>query len=221
MTNAAINVVVCDDSLLVRQGIVAMLHDADMNVIGEHSDAINVVAKAAGADLVILDIRMPPTHTNEGVLAALELRSTFPALPVVLLSQHIETRQLVELISVDASGLGYLLKDRVADPIEFIATLQRVARGGTAIDPMVVSRLVRRERRASPIDALTDREQDVLALMAEGKSNQSIAEALFVGLKTVETHIRSILSKLSIEMDEGDDRRVRAVLLYLANHPTV
>jgi DNA-binding NarL/FixJ family response regulator len=221
MTNAAINVVVCDDSLLVRQGIVAMLHDADMNVIGEHSDAINVVTKAAGADLVILDIRMPPTHTNEGVLAALELRSTFPALPVVLLSQHIETRQLVELISVDASGLGYLLKDRVADPIEFIATLKRVARGGTAIDPMVVSRLVRRERRESPIDALTDREQDVLALMAEGKSNQSIAEALFVGLKTVETHIRSILSKLSIEMDEGDDRRVRAVLLYLANHPTV
>jgi DNA-binding NarL/FixJ family response regulator len=211
-------VLVVDDSLLIRQGISALLRDAGIEIVGERPDATTLLLDVEDLqpDLVLLDIRMPPTHTTEGLVAAIALRDQRPGTAVLLLSQYVETRLAIDLVGGDARGIGYLLKDRVADATAFVDAVRRVAHGGTAIDHSIVQRLLKRERRDDPVAALTERERDVLSLMAEGRSNPAIVSALNISMKTVETHIGSILSKLSLRMEEGDDRRVRAVLLYLA-----
>lgn len=212
-------VIVVDDSVLLREGIVRLLDEAGHEVVAQHRDATTLIESVTNThpDLVLLDIRMPPTHTTEGLDAAAELRRTFPGLGVVVLSQYTETRSAVELLADDRGGLGYLLKDRIAEVGEFLDALVRVAAGGSVIDPSVVARLVSRERRNNPIDALTERERDVLGLMAEGRSNAAIAERLGVQVRTVESHVSAILTKLGVHDEPDDHRRVRAVVLYLSH----
>jgi DNA-binding NarL/FixJ family response regulator len=211
------NVLVADDSVLLREGLVRLLEEAGITVVGQLGDATTLVESVdqSGADLVILDIRMPPTHTIDGLIAAVDLRARRPGVAVVLLSQHIETRYALDLLADGAGGVGYLLKDRVADIEDFLDSLDRVARGATVIDPLVVNRIFGRERRRDPLTSLSERERDVLALMAEGRSNQAIADRLVVHVRTVESHVGSILNKLGISAEPDDHRRVRAVLLYL------
>jgi DNA-binding NarL/FixJ family response regulator len=210
-------VLVADDSVLFREGLVRLLEDSGIEVVAQtgHTNGLVDLVSQTGVDLVILDIRMPPTHTIDGLVAASALRAANPNLSVVLLSQYIETRYAMDLLADGTGGVGYLLKDRVADIDEFLDALHRVARGGTVIDPLVVSRIFARERRHDPLGELTDREREVLALMAEGRSNQAIADRLIVHVRTVETHVSSVLSKLGIGPEPDDHRRVRAVLLYL------
>lgn len=201
-------VLVADDSVLFREGLVRLLEESGIEVVaqaGHASDLVDLVSQY-GVDVVILDIRMPPTHTIDGLIAAMALRAANPNVAVVLLSQYIETRYAMDLLAEGAGGVGYLLKDRVADTEEFLDALHRVARGGTVIDPLVVSRIFARERRHDPLAELTDREREVLALMAEGRSNQAIADRLIVHVRTVETHVSSLLSKLGVG-PEPDDRR--------------
>jgi DNA-binding NarL/FixJ family response regulator len=215
----SVRVVVVDDAVLIREGIVSLLSDAGFDVIAQRGDAEGLVefVEAERPDVVVLDIRMPPTHTCEGLDAARAIRAAVPAVGLLLLSQYVETRSAVDLIGDDASGIGYLLKDRVADLDAFIAAVRSVAAGGTVIDQTVISRLVSRNRRRSLLDSLTEREQDVLSVMAEGRSNGWISEQLNLSPKTVETHIRSIFTKLGLEVEADDHRRVRAVLLYLGD----
>jgi DNA-binding NarL/FixJ family response regulator len=168
-------------------------------------------------DVVVADIRMPPAHTDEGLRAALEIRRRHPATGVLVLSQYIETRYTARLLEGNAAGAGYLLKERVADVAEFVGALERVAAGGTALDPEVVARLLRASRRAAGLAALTARERDVLTLMAEGRSNAGIAEALVVTGGTVEKHVANIFDKLGLPQAEADNRRVLAVLRYLSS----
>jgi DNA-binding NarL/FixJ family response regulator len=165
-------------------------------------------------DAVIADVRMPPTHTDEGIRAALVIRRQWPEIAVLVLSQYVEERYAADLLTANTSGVGYLLKDRVADVAEFVAALRRVAEGGTALDPEVVSQLLLR-RRSDPLDRLTAREQEVLRLMAEGRSNAAIAQALVITDSAVAKHINSIFTKLDLHPDEGDNRRVLAVLQFL------
>lgn len=211
--------VVVDDSVLLREGVVRVLDGRGFTVVAERGDATDLpeVVDAAGAGLVVLDIRMPPTHTTEGLDAALRLRAVRPGVAVVLVSQYVETRHVVELLADGGAGVGYLLKDRIAAIDDFVDAVRRVSAGGTVIDPQVVARLVARERRNNPLDALSDREREVLGLMAEGRSNQAIADRLVVNTRTVETHVSSLFSKLGILAAPDDHRRVRAVLLYLAH----
>jgi len=210
-----------DDSVLLRAGIASLLSGLGHDVVAELDDATDLVAvvDACDPDIVVVDIRMPPTHTTEGLEAAVELRRLQPERAVLVLSQHIETRYALDLIADGAGGLGYLLKDRVADVDDFVAALVRVAAGDTAIDPQVVARLVGRERRDNPLDALTGREREVLSLMAEGQSNATIALLLVVNQRTIETHISNIFSKLGLSPEAETHRRVRAVLTYLDNAP--
>jgi len=213
--------VLVDDSVLLRAGIASLLSGLGHDVVAELDDATDLVAvvDACDPDIVVVDIRMPPTHTTEGLEAAVELRRLQPERAVLVLSQHIETRYALDLIADGAGGLGYLLKDRVADVDDFVAALVRVAAGDTAIDPQVVARLVGRERRDNPLDALTGREREVLSLMAEGQSNATIALLLVVNQRTIETHISNIFSKLGLSPEAETHRRVRAVLTYLDNAP--
>jgi serine/threonine-protein kinase len=212
-------VLVVDDSVLLREGLVRLLMDAGIEVVGQRGDAEGLVetVTTTGADVVILDIRMPPTHTIEGLAAAVSLRSARPDVAVVLLSQYVETRYALDLLAGGADGVGYLLKDRIADVEDFLDALVRVAAGGAVIDPLVVSRMVARERRSDPLQSLSDRERAVLELMAEGRSNQAIADRLVVHVRTVESHVSSLMSKLGVSPEPDDHRRVRAVLLYLAH----
>jgi DNA-binding NarL/FixJ family response regulator len=214
-----VKVYVVDDSVLLREGVVRLLADAGFDVVGQQGDTRDLTANvtAAGADVVVLDIRMPPTHTVEGLDAAMVLRREHREIGVLLLSQYVETQFALDLLADGADGVGYLLKDRVADIDEFVAAVTRVGTGGVAIDPLVVSRMVSRERRRNPLGALSERERDVLALMAEGRSNLAIAERLVVNTRTVESHVGSILTKLGVSPEPDDHRRVRAVLLYLAH----
>lgn len=214
-------VIVVDDSVLLREGIASVLERAGHTVAARLGDATQLreAVDEFDPDVVVLDIRMPPTNTTEGLQAAIALRRADPSIGVVLLSQHIETRYALDLIADGASGVGYLLKDRVADVDDFLAALQRVADGETAIDPDVVTRLVGRERRNNPLDRLTERESDVLARMAEGHSNSAIADQLVLNLRTVETHVGNILVKLDLAPESETHRRVSAVLTYLANTP--
>jgi DNA-binding NarL/FixJ family response regulator len=186
-------------------------------VVAQAGDADELLAavRADPPDVAVTDIRMPPTHTDEGLRAAHEIRSEFPGVGVLVLSQFVETDYAMQLVSAGAAGLGYLLKDRVTNVQEFTDAVRRVAAGGSVIDPEVVTRLVGRARQASPLDALTDREKEVLRLMAEGRSNQAISEALFLSEKTVEGHVRSIFTKLDLLPTPDDHRRVLAVLTYL------
>lgn len=206
-------IVIGEDSALFREGLASLLESAGHDVVGRAATASSTVVqvRALAPDVVILDIRMP--HDDEGIDAALEIRDADPPTPVMLLSQHIETRRTVELVT--SGAIGYLLKDRVLDVDEFLTALGRVAGGGTALDPEVVRRLLGAARASSVLDCLSRREVEVLGLMARGWSNAAIAEKLFLSQRTVETHIGSLLGKLGIAESPDQNRRVRAILAYL------
>ena len=210
-------VVVAEDSVLLREGIVRILEDADIEVAGQAGDAEDLLRKvrAHKPDVAITDIRMPPSHTDEGLRAAHEIRGEMPDVGVLVLSQYVEEGYAIDLLADNAAGLGYLLKDRVGDVEAFIDAVKRVADGGSALDPEVVSQLLGRKRRDDPLDELTPREREVLGLMAEGRSNHAIAEALVVTERAVEKHVTSIFSKLGLANTAEDHRRVLAVLAYL------
>jgi DNA-binding NarL/FixJ family response regulator len=213
-----VRVVVAEDHALLRAGLVELLKAAGMDVVGQAADADQVLAavREAQPDVVLLDIRMPPTHTLEGLRAAREIRSTYgTAIGIVLLTQYIETSYAIDLLTESASGIGYLLKDRVFDPTDLADALQRVAAGGSAIDPIVIEHLLKRRHEEVTLAALTDRERDVLGAMAEGRSNASIARHLSISEKTVEACTNRIFTKLDLEPHPDDHRRVRAVLTYL------
>ena len=216
-----LRVIVVDDSVLLREGIVRLLTEAGIDVVGQLGDATELEAHVAELqpDLVVLDIRMPPTNTTEGLQAAVALRSSHPECAVLLLSQHVETRYAMELIADGAASVGYLLKDRIVDVDQFVAALRRVAGGDTAIDAEVVTRLVGRERRDNPLEPLSAREREVLSLMAEGHDNADLAELLVLNPRTVESHVSNIFTKLGLLPETEGHRRVRAVLTYLENAP--
>jgi DNA-binding NarL/FixJ family response regulator len=208
-------VVIAEDSVLLREGLTRLLAEAGHDVVAAAAEAEEFL-RAVGEhepDAAVVDVRMPPTFTDEGLRAALVVRSRWPAVAVLVLSQYVEERYATELLSDRPQGVGYLLKDRVADLSEFLGALERVAAGGSALDPEVVAQLLARSRH--PLAALTPRERDVLALMAEGRSNAAIAAALFVGEGAVEKHINSIFIKLGLAPADRDHRRVLAVLRYL------
>ncbi|MEV4500939.1 response regulator transcription factor [Streptomyces klenkii] len=208
--------VIAEDSVLLRIGLVKVLEAAGFDVVAETGDAEAVLAAVEEhrPGLVVLDVRMPPGFTDEGVRAALVIRRQWPDTAVLLLSQYVEERYAADLLSGDTRGVGYLLKERVADVEEFIDALRRVAGGGTALDPQVVSQLLLR-RHSDPLDRLTPRERDVLELMASGRSNAGIAQALFVSESAVAKHINAILAKLDLPKADADHRRVLAVLRFL------
>jgi DNA-binding NarL/FixJ family response regulator/class 3 adenylate cyclase len=210
-------VVIADDSVLLREGIAKLLEGAGFEVVGQSSTADDLLLKVRSykPDVAIVDIRMPPTHTDEGLRAAREIRDKHPEVGVLVLSQYVEAGYALELLQGSAEGVGYLLKDRVADVDEFADAVRRVAEGGSALDPTVVSRLVGRRRGEDPLDALTPREREVLELMAEGRSNQAIAAKLVVTPRAVEKHVTSIFTKLGLPASEQDHRRVLAVLTLL------
>jgi DNA-binding NarL/FixJ family response regulator len=210
-------VVIAEDAGLLREGLTAMLADRGHQVCAAVGDAAALLAavKEHDPDVAVVDIRMPPTHTDEGLRAALQLRAEHPGTGVLVFSQYIETRYATRLLEGNASGIGYLLKDRVADVAEFADALERVACGGTALDPEVVSQLLGASRRSTGLASLTSRERDVLSLMAEGRSNAGIAAGLVVTGGAVEKHVASIFAKLGLPPSESDNRRVLAVLQYL------
>ena len=209
-------VVIAEDSVLLRAGLIKLLGAAGIDVVAAVGDAEDLLAAVPvhHPDAVIADVRMPPTHTDEGIRAALVIRRQWPDVAVLVLSQYVEERYAADLLTANTTRVGYLLKDRVADVGDFLAALRRVAAGGTALDPEVVSQLLLR-RRSDPLDRLTPREHDVLALMAEGRSNAAIAQALVITDSAVAKHINSIFAKLDLHPDEGDHRRVLAVLRFL------
>jgi len=213
----AMKVVVADDSVLLREGIVRLLEDAGLEVSGQAGNADELMLKVRSykPDVAIVDIRMPPTQTDEGLRAAKEIREKHPGTAVLVLSQYLEPAYAMELLSESAEGVGYLLKDRVADIPDFIAAVKRVGEGGSALDPSVVSQLVGRRRGDDPISQLTPREREVLELMAEGLSNIAIAERLVVTERAVEKHVTSIFGKLRLGADSETHRRVLAVLAFL------
>ena len=212
-------VLIAEDSALLRAGLTHVLEHAGMDVVGIAGDADELLRLVADRqpELAVTDIRMPPTQTTEGLRAAQEIRQRFPGTAVLVLSQHVETETLFDLLGDDPDGFGYLLKDRISDVDEFTAAVSRVAAGGSVIDPDVVARLVARGRRDRTLDRLTDRERDVLGLMAQGRSNLAIARALVLSDKTVETHVGHIFTKLGIESTGQEHRRVLAVLTALGN----
>ncbi|HEY2354606.1 MAG TPA: response regulator transcription factor [Gaiellaceae bacterium] len=210
-------VVIAEDSVLLRDGLVRLLAERGHEVVATAGDAAQLVAAAEreAPDIAIVDVRMPPTFTDEGIRAALELRERRPELAVLVLSQYVEERYAGELLARDARGVGYLLKESVTDTRSFLDALDRVGAGGTAIDAEVVSQLLARARHSTPLDELTPREREVLELMAEGRSNSAIAAALVVTEGAVEKHVRSIFQKLRLPQTEADHRRVLAVLRFL------
>jgi DNA-binding NarL/FixJ family response regulator len=215
-----VRVVIADDSVLLREGVSRLLAEAGIEVVGQAADAEELMLQVAEKrpDVAIVDIRMPPSHTDEGLRAARDLRSLYPALGVLVLSQYVRPSYALELLADDARGVGYLLKDRVSDLDELSDAVQRVGEGGSVLDPSVVAQLVGRHRpNDDPIAELTDRERDVLALMAEGRSNRAIGERLFITNRTVEKHVKGIFTKLGISASESDHRRVLAVLAYLGS----
>ncbi len=212
-----IRVALADDAALLREAIAASLAVAGFEITGGAGDVAELLAlvERTAPDVVIVDVRMPPTHTTEGLEAARRLRTERPRLAILVLSQYVETRYAVDLLRDDPSGIGYLLKDRVTRVADLAEAVRRVAAGGSVIDPEVVSRLLGKPRAHSPLDELTPREREILGLMAEGRSNQAIADRLTLELKTVEGHVRAIFSKLGLEPAAEDHRRVLAVLAYL------
>ena len=210
-------VVVAEDSTLLREGLVRLLAEAGLEVVGRCPDADDLLVKVASyhPDVAVVDIRMPPTHTDEGFRAALRIRERHPRTGVLVLSQYVELGLAMELLSASPEGAGYLLKDRVADVAEFAGAVRRVGDGGSAIDPTIVSLLLGRVRGDDGLAELTPREREVLALMAEGSSNQAIAGKLVITLRSTEKHVSSIFSKLGLPATGADHRRVLAVLRYL------
>jgi DNA-binding NarL/FixJ family response regulator len=217
---AVMRVVIAEDSALLREGLVRLLEDRGYEVVAAVGDARSLLAAVADhhPDVVVTDIRMPPTHTDEGLRAAVELRRHHREVGVLVLSQYIETTYATALLAGNAGnagGVGYLLKDRVADAAEFAGALERVAAGGTALDSEVVTKLMRASRQIGGLGGLTPREREVLELMAEGRSNAAIAEAMLISSGAVEKHVASIFGKLGLPSSEADNRRVLAVLQYL------
>jgi DNA-binding NarL/FixJ family response regulator len=212
-----VRVVLAEDSVLLREGVARLLREAGFEVVGQASNADELLLKVRSysPDVAIVDIRMPPTHTDEGLRAAQEIREKYPQTGVLVLSQYAEPAYAMELLADSAEGVGYLLKDRVSDVNDFCAAVKRVAEGGSALDPTVVSQLVGRRRRDDPVSELTPRETEVLELMAEGRSNQAIGERLFITPRAVEKHVTSIFGKLGLAAAAEDHRRVLAVLAYL------
>jgi DNA-binding NarL/FixJ family response regulator len=212
-----VRVIVADDSVLLREGVVRLLEEAGFEVVGQAGDGEELMrkAKAHKPDVAIIDIRMPPTHTDEGLRAARAIRETLPDTGVLVLSQYLEEDYARELLGDDAAGVGYLLKDRVSDLDRFSDAIRRVAEGGSALDPEVVSQMLGRRRVEDPLEELTPREREVLGLMAEGRSNQAIAESLVISERAVEKHVTSIFSKLNLPPAAEDHRRVLAVLAFL------
>lgn len=210
-------VMIAEDAVLLREGLIRLLTELDCEVIAAVGDGDALVAaiEKERPDVAIVDVRMPPTFRDEGLRAAIQIRRKWKNLPILVFSQYVEERYAAELLENGTSGVGYLLKDRVADVREFIVAVRRVASGGTVLDPEVVAQLVTRRRRDERIASLTPREQEVLALMAEGRTNNAIAESLFVSEGTVEKHIRGIFLKLGLEDAESVHRRVLAVLTFL------
>jgi DNA-binding NarL/FixJ family response regulator len=210
-------VILADDSLLFREGLARLLADAGLEVLGQAADAEQLLAlvDAEPPDVVIVDIRMPPEHRDEGLVAAAQIKQAHPAVGVLVLSQYVEVHYAMALVENRPRGAGYLLKDRVEDLGEFVASIERVAAGGVVVDPSVVALLVNRARRHDPLDELTPREREVLRLMAEGRSNQAISAQLFLTDRTVESHVRNIFLKLGLSPAPDDHRRVLAVLSYL------
>jgi DNA-binding NarL/FixJ family response regulator len=210
-------VVVADDSVLLREGVVRLLTENGFEVVGQAGDAEDLIRKvrAHKPDVAVVDIRMPPTNTDDGLRAALAIRAELPDTGVLVLSQYVEEGYALDLVGDSAGGVGYLLKDRVADVERFVDSVRRVADGGSALDPEVVSQLVGRARRDDPLDALTPREREVLELMAEGRSNNAIAEHMVVTERAVEKHVTSIFGKLGLAPAPEDHRRVLAVLAFL------
>jgi DNA-binding NarL/FixJ family response regulator len=210
-------VVVADDSVLMREGIVRLLEEADFEVVAQAGDADDLMRKvrAHKPDVAVIDIRMPPTNTDDGLRAALELRAELPDTGVLVLSQYVEEGYAVDLLSEGGEGVGYLLKDRVGDVKLFTDAVVRVADGGSALDPEVVAHMLKRKRREDPLEELTPREREVLGLMAEGRSNKAVAEQLVVTERAVEKHVTSIFGKLRLAAAPQDHRRVLAVLAYL------
>jgi DNA-binding NarL/FixJ family response regulator len=213
-----LRLVLADDSLLLREGIARLLAEAGFDVVAQAGTADELLAAVRGhrPDVALVDIRMPPTHTDEGLRAAEAIRAEHgTAVGILVLSQYVETTFAMRLLADGAGGVGYLLKDRVEDLDDFAEAIGRIARGGSVIDPEVVAQLVGRKRGKVPLDDLSDREREVLALMAEGRSNQAICDALFLAPKTVEAHIANIFSKLELLPAPDDHRRVLAVLAHL------
>jgi DNA-binding NarL/FixJ family response regulator len=212
-----IRVVLADDAVLLREALAAALSAAGFDVVGQAADVDGLLraVEREDPDVVVVDVRMPPTHTTEGLEAAREIRRRRPGRAILVLSQYVETRYAVDLVRDDPAGLGYLVKDRVSRIADLADAVRRVANGETVIDPEVVGRLLGRPRRNSPLDELTRREREILSLMAEGRSNHGIAEALVVTERAVEKHVTSIFTKLNLPPAEDDHRRVLAVLTYL------
>src|SRR5215218_8658644 len=213
---ASLSVVVAEDDALLREGIASLLRDAGHRVVGRAADAGDLMLKVRSyvPDVAIVDVRMPPGFADDGLVAATEIRRSHPTVSVLVLSQHLEPAYMLELVGDDASGVGYLLKDRVRDVPEFIDAVERVAAGGTAFDPGVVSSLVAGRRR-SMLDELSDRERSVLSLIAEGRSNRAIAKQLYLSPRAIERHVQSIFQTLGLVETEDDNRRVLAVLALL------
>jgi DNA-binding NarL/FixJ family response regulator len=216
-SKGVLRVVIAEDSGLVREGLARLLADAGMDVVakvGEGDGLISAVEKRP-PDVAVVDVRMPPGYRDEGLKAAIEARWRVPGLPVLVLSQYVEERYGAELLETGAAGVGYLLKDRVADVAEFVAAVREFASGGTVLDPEVVGQLLSRRRRDEGISLLTPREREVLSLMAEGRTNHAIARALYITEDAVEKHVRNFFGKLGLAPTEADHRRVLAVLSYL------
>jgi DNA-binding NarL/FixJ family response regulator len=216
MVAAPPRVVVADDDVLVREGIVSVLSGAGFDVVGQAGDgaSLEAVVREQSPDLVVVDIRMPPSHTSEGLDAARAIRAALPQIGILLLSAHVEIETAIDLLR-DGERIGYLLKSRVMKSTDVVDALERIGAGGSVIDPALVQELVAERKRDDPVDSLTAREREVLGLMAEGRSNSGIAESLWISEGAVEKHVRSILAKLRLPESASDHRRVLAVLMYL------
>jgi DNA-binding NarL/FixJ family response regulator len=210
-------VAIAEDSVLLREGIARLLDDAGFDVIGKSGDATDLMLKVRSyePDIVIVDIRLPPSHTDEGIQAALEIREQHPGVSVLVLSQYVELGLALKLLSDSAESVGYLLKDRISDVDDFLGAVRRVADGGSAVDPKIVSTLLSRQRDDDPLAALTPREREVLELMATGSSNQGIADKLVITVRAVEKYVSSIFGKLGLPSSGSESRRVLAVLMFL------
>jgi DNA-binding NarL/FixJ family response regulator len=212
-----VQVAIAEDSVLLREGVARLLSEAGFDVVAqcENADDLLLKVRSFPPDVVIMDIRLPPTHNDEGLRAALELRSSHPDVGVLVLSQYVEVGLALKLVADSAEGVGYLLKDRVSDVQDFVEAVRRVGEGGSALDPIIVSTLLARQRPDDPIAQLTPREREVLELMASGSSNQGIAESLVITVRAVEKYVSSIFGKLGLPSTGTESRRVLAVLLYL------
>jgi DNA-binding NarL/FixJ family response regulator len=212
-----VQVAIAEDSVLLREGVVRVLDEAGFDVVAqcENADDLLLKVRSFPPDVVIMDIRLPPTHNDEGLRAALKLRASHPSVGVLVLSQYVEVGLALKLVADSAEGVGYLLKDRIGDVEDFVAAVRRVGEGGSALDPIIVSTLIARQRPDDPIAQLTPREREVLELMASGSSNQGIADTLVITVRAVEKYVSSIFGKLGLPSTGTESRRVLAVLLYL------